>query len=180
MRGGRERREEGTGSAVCGGACPRRAVVGWERGQSRNGTVPAGTCPRSVWLLLVAVLVACAGPKPILYPNEHYKHMGENAAQADIEDCRELAEKAGATPGTGKAGEVAKQTAISGGIGAAAGAVSGAIVGAAGTGSAIGAASGVVWGLLGSLFRSNEPSEAYKGYVTRCLREKGYDPTGWQ
>ena len=135
---------------------------------------------RDVFLLLsLAVMVGCSGPKPILYPNDHYKTVGEEAAEADIENCRAQAEKAGATPDAGKAGQVAKNTAISGGIGAAAGAVGGAIVGAAGSGSAVGAASGVVWGLLGSLFRSPGPSEAYKGYVMRCLKDKGYDPTGW-
>lgn len=127
----------------------------------------------------LVLLMACSGPKPILYPNEHYQSVGEEAVEVDIENCRAQAEKAGATPDSGKAAQVAKNTAISGGIGAAAGAVGGAIVGAAGTGSAVGAASGVVWGLLGSLFRSSGPSEAYKGYVMRCLKDKGYDPTGW-
>ena len=131
-------------------------------------------------LLSLAVMFGCSGPKPILYPNDHYKIVGEEAAEADIENCRAQAEKAGATAGQGKAGEVAKNTAISTGIGAAAGAVGGAIVGAPGTGAAVGAASGAVWGLFGSFFRSSGPSEAYKGYVMRCLKDKGYDPTGWQ
>jgi len=145
-----------------------------ERGE-RDGRERQG-----VFLLLaLAVMVGCSGPKPILYPNDHYKSVGEETVEADIENCRAQAEKAGATPASGKGTQVAKDTAISGGIGAAAGAVGGAIVGAAGSGSAVGAASGVVWGLLGSLFRSSGPSEAYKGYVTRCLRDKGYDPTGW-
>jgi hypothetical protein len=130
-------------------------------------------------LLMLLAMVGCAGPKPILYPNAHFQSVGQEQAEQDIGDCRAQAEKAGATPGSGKAGEVAKSTAIGAGIGAAGGAVGGAVVGAAGTGSAIGAASGVVWGLLSGLFRSPGPSEAYKGYVNRCLKDKGYDPTGW-
>jgi hypothetical protein len=132
------------------------------------------------FLVCIASIVGCAGPKPILYPNAHYQSVGQERVDEDIAECRELAEKAGATPGKGKAGQVAKNTAISTGIGAAGGAVGGAIVGAAGTGSAIGAASGLVWGLLSSLIRSPQPSQAYTGYVDRCLKEKGYDPTGWE
>jgi hypothetical protein len=128
---------------------------------------------------MVLAMVGCAGPKPILYPNAYFQSVGQEQAEQDIVDCRAQAEKAGATPDSGKAGGVAKSTAIGAGIGAAAGAVGGAVVGAAGTGSAIGAASGAVWGLLSGLFRSPGPSEAYKGYVTRCLKDKGYDPTGW-
>lgn len=134
-------------------------------------------------LLLAAagliVVAGCSGPKPVLYPNAHLQSVGPEQAERDIDDCRVQAEKAGATPGSGKAGEVTKSTAIGAGIGAAGGAVGGAVVGSAGSGSAIGAASGAVWGLLGGLLRAPHPSEAYKGYVNRCLKEKGYDPTGW-
>lgn len=121
----------------------------------------------------------CSTPKPILYPNDHYKLVGEEQAQQDIEDCQAKAAQAGATPAQGKTAQVAKDTAISAGIGAAAGAVGGAIVGSPGSGAAIGAASGAVWGIFGSMFRSSGPSEANKGYVLRCLKDKGYDPTGY-
>ncbi len=134
---------------------------------------------KAVLLMLVVSLVGCAGPKPVLYPNAHYKQVGSDAAEADIAACREMAEKAGAEQGKGRAVDTAKNAAISGGIGAAAGAVGGAIVGAAGSGSAVGAASGVVWGLLGSWFRTSDPGEAYKHFVNRCLAERGYEPMGW-
>ncbi|KXK07319.1 MAG: hypothetical protein UZ03_NOB001000272, partial [Nitrospira sp. OLB3] len=42
------------------------------------------------------------------------------------------------------------------------------------------AASGVTAGFLRSLFRRSPPSGAFTGFVDRCLRERGYDPTGWQ
>ena len=128
---------------------------------------------------VILILSGCASPKPILYPNDHYKLVGEEHAHQDIEECQAEAEKAGATPDKGKAKEVAKDTAISTGIGAAAGAVGGAIFGSAGAGAAVGAASGAVWGLFGSMFRTSGPSEAYKNYVVRCLKDKGYDPTGY-
>ena len=108
--------------------------------------------------------------------------MGEEAADQDIEACRELAEAAGAEEGSGKAGQVAKSTAIGGGAGAASGAIGGLISGGAGLGSLIGAASGAVWGLLMGLFStgSSQPSQAYTNYVNRCLQDKGYEVTGWQ
>jgi hypothetical protein len=61
--------------------------------------------------------------------------------------------------------------------GAAAGAVSGGNLGrAAGTGAAAGAAIGVVRGL----WDGSEPDPLYKRFVEECLREKGYNPQGWQ
>lgn len=133
----------------------------------------------AILLILVISLVGCAGPKPVLYPNAHYKRVGSDAADQDVAACREMAEQAGAEQGEGRAADTAKNAAVSGGIGAAAGAVGGAVVGAAGSGSAVGAASGVVWGLLGSLFRAPDPGEAYKRFVNRCLAKRGYEPVGW-
>jgi len=138
--------------------------------------------PLRIAVLGVCILLVCVGcttPKPVLYPNDHYKKVGEAQAKQDIEDCEAMAEKAGATPASGKSTQVAKDTAISTGIGAAAGAVGGAIVGSPGAGAAVGAASGAVWGFFGSMFRSSGPSEANRGYVLRCLKDKGYDPTGY-
>ena len=69
-------------------------------------------------------------------------------------------------------------------IGAAAGAAGGAVVGRAGTGAAVGAAgggaAGVTRGLIHGLKRKQSPSPVYKTFVNRCLREKNYDPIGWQ
>ena len=30
------------------------------------------------------------------------------------------------------------------------------------------------------LFRRSPPSQAYKEFVQRCLKERGYDPVGWE
>jgi hypothetical protein len=129
-------------------------------------------------------LSACSSARPVLYPNAHMQSVGKETAAQDIEDCKKLAESAGAEEGGGKAGRVATGTAVGAGAGAAAGAVGGAISGSVGRGSLIGAASGAVWGLLTGLFHAfagpSQPTQAYTNFVNRCLQEKGYEVTGWQ
>ena len=133
----------------------------------------------SRWLLVAIVLASCA-PKPILYPNQHYKDRGADAAHQAIEECSQMAKGAGATPSRGKAAQVAGNTAGGGAVGSAAGAVGGAITGHAGRGAMVGAASGATVGFLRGLFRRSPPSQAYKEFVQRCLKERGYDPVGWE
>jgi len=65
---------------------------------------------------------------------------------------------------------------IQGAIGAAGGAVRGS----PGTGAAVGAATGTTAGFLRGLFKAGEPSPVYKNFVNHCLRERGYEPVGWQ
>ena len=62
----------------------------------------------------------------------------------------------------------------------AAGAVGGAILGHPGRGAMVGAASGATAGFLRGLFKRSPPGAAFTNYVDRCLRDRGYDPTGWQ
>ncbi|ODT45630.1 MAG: hypothetical protein ABS70_02785 [Nitrospira sp. SCN 59-13] len=130
--------------------------------------------------VLSLVLSGCAGPKPILYPNAHYQQVGADAAQADVQDCIALAKEAGASSSEGKTAQVATGTVAGGGVGSAAGAVGGAILGHPGRGAMVGAASGATAGFLRGLFKRSPPSAAFMNYVDRCLRERGYDPTGWQ
>ncbi|HET7058464.1 MAG TPA: glycine zipper family protein [Nitrospiraceae bacterium] len=130
--------------------------------------------------ILTVLLSGCAGPKPILYPNAHLQTVGQDTAKQDIAECRDMAEAAGAKPGEGKAGQVAGSTAVGAGVGAAGGAVGGAILGAAGSGSAIGAASGATMGLLRGLFSRPKPGQGYINFVDRCLKERGYEPMGWE
>lgn len=143
-------------------------------------------CPGPLRAMVVAgallALGGCSGPKPVLYPNEHLQSKGKDAAEDDIDACRDMAEAAGAKEATGQAGQVATNTAVGAGVGAASGAVGGAISGAAGQGSMIGAAAGAVWGLLTGLFRSGnaQPSQAYVNFVNRCLQDRGYEVSGWQ
>lgn len=134
-----------------------------------------------VLFICIGFLVsACAAPKPILYPNAHYQQIGQTGADQDIAECSEMAKDAGAGPSQGKTGQVAGSTAAGAAIGSAAGAVGGAIVGRPGRGAMVGAASGATAGLLRGLFRKSPPSEAYKQFVNRCLKERGYDPVGWE
>ncbi|ULA58618.1 MAG: Gly-zipperOmpA domain-containing protein [Nitrospira sp.] len=130
--------------------------------------------------VLSLVLFGCAAPKPILYPNAHYQQVGADAAQADIQDCMALAKEAGASSSDGKTAQVATGTVGGGAIGSAAGAVGGAILGHPGRGAMVGAASGATAGFLRGLFKRSSPSAAFTNYVDRCLRDRGYDPTGWQ
>jgi outer membrane lipoprotein SlyB len=141
-----------------------------------------GRVAMAIGLLAAFTLAGCAsGPKPILYPNEKLKTVGQAQADQDIADCRKMASNAGASAGSGKAGQAAGSTAAGGAIGGATGAVGGAILGSAGTGAAVGAATGATAGLLRSMFSGGGgPSQAYKNFVDHCLRERGYDPVGWQ
>lgn len=123
--------------------------------------------------------MACSSPKPVLYPNDHLAAVGEERAEEDIEECSELAEAYGAEAGD-PGREVAGSTAVGGAGGAATGAVGGAIVGSAGTGAAIGAATGATAGLLRGLFTANEPGATHVKFVEKCLRDKGYEPIGWE
>jgi len=137
---------------------------------------------------IVLMLAGCSGARPVLYPNAHMQSVGKEAAEQDIEACKQFAESAGVeeSSGGGKAGRVATGTAVGAGAGAASGAIGAVISGAsAGLGSMVGAASGAVWGLLTGLFHavvgpSSQPSQAYTNFVNRCLQEKGYEVTGWQ
>jgi hypothetical protein len=141
--------------------------------------------PAAPALFLAALtLAACASdPKPILYPNDRLQAVGQAQTEQDIAECRALAENAGASAGSGEAGRAAGSTVAGGAIGGASGAVGGAILGSPGTGAAVGAATGATAGLMRSIFgggRGSGPSAAYRNVVDRCLRERGYEPAGWE
>jgi hypothetical protein len=131
-------------------------------------------------VLVMATCLAGCAPRPILYPNQHYKDVGQEAAERDIEECTQMAKDAGATPSQGKTGQVAGSTAGGGAVGSAAGAAGGAVVGHAGRGAMVGAASGATAGFIRGLFRRSPPSQAFQQFVQRCLKDRGYDPVGWQ
>jgi hypothetical protein len=143
-----------------------------------------GRCPSvpmtALGVLLSALCVDSCAPKPILYPNEHYREVGSETAQLDIDECQQRAKDAGATPSQGKTGQVAGSTVGGGAVGSAAGAVGGAVAGRPGRGAMVGAASGATAGFLRGLFRRSPPSAAFKQFVQRCLTERGYEPVGWE
>jgi predicted house-cleaning NTP pyrophosphatase (Maf/HAM1 superfamily) len=39
---------------------------------------------------------------------------------------------------------------------------------------------GAATGLVRGIYNSFQPSTVYKAFVKRCLRDKGYDPIGWE
>ncbi|UPT75261.1 MAG: hypothetical protein M0D55_06045 [Elusimicrobiota bacterium] len=123
-------------------------------------------------LLVAAVLLAaCAHPKPVLYPDDHYKAVGEKAAEADVTQCVEAGKaylKANPAKRVGK-------SAVRGGVfGAVMGTVFGAFTGnyarAVSQGAAVGAAGGAVQGAweAGSPTRSSAAtrSAAWRTRVT--------------
>jgi hypothetical protein len=139
--------------------------------------------------LASALLLGCAAPKPILYPNAHYQSVGERVAQSDIEGCRARADAAGANRDPSRVTQAGRSAAtagaVGGAVGGAAGAAGGAVVGSAGRGAAVGAASGAAGAVVGSLisalfFERPATSQAHIEYVNRCLTDLGYEPIGWQ
>lgn len=137
-------------------------------------------------LCLQALALGCAAPRPVLYPNEQLKRAGTRVAQTDIDECMRRADEYVRSGGeAGKALESAGIDAGSGAvIGAAGGAAGGSILGRAGVGAAAGAAggaaAGATRGVVHEIFRDRGPRPVYRNFVNRCLRDKGYDPIGWQ
>jgi predicted small lipoprotein YifL len=139
-----------------------------------------------VMLTLALTLSACGAKRPVVYPNERARQVGDSGVQADIDECLNRAKQYGASSSNTQkaAGSVAGQTAVGAGTGAAVGAVGGAIYGDAGRGAAAGAATGATAGLLHGVFGAfqsgGESDPVYQNFVDRCLRDKGYEPIGWK
>jgi outer membrane lipoprotein SlyB len=132
------------------------------------------------FLIILLLVAGCAAPKPILYPNAHSQQVGKEVADRDIDECREMAKDAGATASQGKSGQVAGST-TAGGRDRICSRGSGWCGGwSPGRGAMVGAASGATAGFLRGLFRRSPPSNTYKQFVQRCLKERGYDPVGWE
>lgn len=137
-------------------------------------------------LVAVGLLAGCAVKRPTLYPNEKYNSVGKAQADQDIADCEAKAKEYVKTGGVDSqmARDAAKNTAGGAVVGAAGGAVGGAIGGNVGQGAAVGAASGATAGLVGTLLGGlfsggSGPDPVYASFVETCLREKGYQPIGW-
>jgi outer membrane lipoprotein SlyB len=124
-------------------------------------------------ILAAAFLVSCT-TKPVVVPRDG--HEVSAAPQADVDAC--LAEAKQAVE-SGRAKEVATNTAEGAVVGGAVGAATGAVLGQ-GRGAGAGAAGGAAGAFVRSMFRWNEPDAVEKGYVNRCLRKRGYDVLGWR
>ena len=131
-----------------------------------------------VIFILITMLSACASTgRPVLYPNAHLNSVGMQMADGDIDSCMALAKSAGAK--SDQISETATETAEGAVVGGATGAAVGAVLGNAGQGAATGAAGGATGRFTRSLFDSDRPDPVFERYVIRCLRDKGYDPIGW-
>lgn len=135
---------------------------------------------KNVVLLICAlmILAGCAEKRPVLYPNDHLKQVGNEAAQRDVDECIRYAQQGGADSDKGT--EIAKNTAGGAAMGGAVGAATGAVLGNLGRGTAAGAAGGAAGGLVKGIFDSADPDPVFKNFVDRCLREKGYESIGWK
>ena len=129
-------------------------------------------------LLLILLLLGCAQKQPVLYPNSHLKSVGKEAAQADIDECIQLAKDYGAD--TDKGTEIVKSSAKGAAVGAAGGAAVGAVTGNFGRGVAAGAAGGAAVGGTRKALDSGDPNPVFKRFVEKCLKDKGYHPIGWK
>lgn len=129
-------------------------------------------------LVTALLLGACAGNQPVLYTSP--AGGDPNAGAAAAAECGRLAEQAGATRYGGQVGQTATDTARNAAAGAAAGAVGGAIAGNVAQGAGIGAAGAAAATLVQRIFAPPAPNPAYRAYVERCLRDKGYETVGWK
>lgn len=133
---------------------------------------------RSILVIACLATVSCAPQRPVLYPNERFKSVGQETARLDIDTCMQTARESGAD--SSRTGKVAGDTAKAGVVGGATGAVIGAISGDAGIGAAIGAAGAGTAALTSSIFRSEAPDPIFRQFVDTCLHEKGYQVIGWK
>ncbi|MFC1856517.1 hypothetical protein ACFL9U_00635 [Thermodesulfobacteriota bacterium] len=136
------------------------------------------TASKVLLVIFLFIFLGCASKRPVLYPNDHLKQVGNAVAEADINECIRLAEQDGAKSDKGET--IAKNTAGAAAIGAAAGAAWGAFYGDAGRRAGAGAAAGAAGSLVHGAIRSGDPDAIHRQYVDRCLREKGYETIGWK
>ncbi len=149
--------------------------------------VRPGVRRRVLLVVLLAGGMGCSPLRPVLYPNEHFKQVGDAQSKQDIEACCQQAEQFVKSGGQGEraARDAAIQGAKGGAFGGAVGAVGGAVTGSAGQGAAVGAATGATAGFLNSLFGGvfesrRTPDPTYAAFVNQCLAERGYQVIGWQ
>ncbi|MBV6471544.1 hypothetical protein FBQ96_10010 [Nitrospirales bacterium NOB] len=133
-------------------------------------------------LLAVVGLEACAGPEPILKPNQRVQLYGKEQAEQEAALCAIKAERAGLRHGTHRSGNAGAGATLGLVGGAAVGASAGLVGGPAGIaiGAAAGSAVGGLLGLLAGIYKPLEPQPDYATFVERCLKEKGYETAGWQ
>jgi len=131
-----------------------------------------------VALLALSVGCSTAAKRPVFYPNNHIKQVGQAQARRDTNACMALADKYEVS--RTKDGEVATRSvegALLGGVSAGAwGIVRGDAAERAAAGALAGGSAAAVKGGI----ESTRISPTFQRFVQRCLREKGYDLIGWE
>ncbi|MBH0200046.1 MAG: hypothetical protein HP497_11615 [Nitrospira sp.] len=132
--------------------------------------------------VVVSFLAACAGPEPLLQSTKQLQLYGREKARQEIDVCRRKVEAAGVSTGVHQTGNAATGAVLGMTLGGAVGASAGVVGGLPGVtiGAAAGAGLGLVIGLLGGTFKPLVPDPPYADAVEKCLREKGYEVSGWE
>jgi outer membrane lipoprotein SlyB len=146
-------------------------------------------CGFCVATLILTVLPGCASTgsaspsaRPVLYPNATLNRVGEAQGRIEVDACMARAAAAGLKP-TEDNNAVARGAGVGAATGGVAAAVGALITGRGGEGviraGAGGAAVGGSAGAVQGAFRGDRPSSVYRGFVQRCLSDKGFDVIGW-
>ncbi|OQW38307.1 MAG: hypothetical protein A4C66_12110 [Nitrospira sp. HN-bin3] len=137
---------------------------------------------RLIAMLLLLAVSACTGPQPTLRSNKQLHLYGRQLAQQEIDFCQRQAEQSGLGHGTNQTTNAATGAVLGLTLGGAVGASAGAWGGLVGVaiGAAAGSALGFTVGLLGGTFKPLEPDPPYAEAVTKCLKDKGYEVSGWE
>jgi hypothetical protein len=136
-------------------------------------------------LSIAALAVACATPRPVLYPNATLERVGREQSQREIDECLAFAEQDVGADSSAAGKRMAKVTAERTATGAATGAAVDAAMGrSAARGAAGGAAGAATYTVVGAILHPRplrgRPDPVFQRYVNRCLHERGYDVIGWR
>ena len=132
-------------------------------------------------LVLITNLSACSSYRPILEENEHYRAVGKERSQRDIDDCKKEADEFFNRYKAERAVKEAGRKAVIGGVvGAASGAIWGKNLKSTLIGTGVGAAVGGALGGL-SVFGEDKvkPDQMKQRHMAKCLARKGYEVAGW-
>ena len=117
-------------------------------------------------------LTACSTCKPVLYPNNHYKEVGHDQAQKDIQAAIEIAKKSGLDDSSTSNKALAKS--------ASRNAASTGVRAAVGTSSVAGASGSGLSFLIDWMFTKKAPKPLFRKHVELTLRQQGYQILGWK
>ncbi|MBH0204807.1 MAG: hypothetical protein K2Q17_01280 [Nitrospiraceae bacterium] len=114
--------------------------------------------------------------------NKQLQFYGKEKAQLEIDICRMKVEGAGLRSGVRQSGNAATGAVLGVTLGGAVGASAGMVGGLPGVtiGAAAGASIGLIIGLLGGTFKPLVPDPPYADAVAKCLKERGYEVSGWE